>query len=216
MINCDKIAKQAFKYLEGSLTESERNEIMAHLDSCQACMARLSLARQTLAALHRLPPRKISADFDIVLHARMRHAAYQEQNFSRFPLLTWNWRVPAYAAAALVVVATGIFFQRQADLATQTAMERKTITIPARSVQQPATLAAGTMLTASARSNQTPIKNYVMQKIPMQELLRVNRQNPGYRQATLDQNHKDSAQVRERASRMPITDLQPVNASIHF
>lgn len=216
MKRCDKIGNQAFKYWEGTLTTQERDEIKAHLQSCPACAARFSLAKRTWDALHRLPQHKTSPDFDIVLHAKLRQAAHQERNYSRMPVLTWNWRLPAYAAAAMLFVAAGIVIQRQSALSPLTASSPVTVESRRVEVQQPAVLSAGTTVAAAPRSRQAPIKNYVMQKIPMQELLRVNRQNPGFRQATLDQNQRDTARVRDRASRMPVTDIQPVNASIHF
>jgi anti-sigma factor RsiW len=249
MKSCDRIQRNAYKYLEGVLSQREQEEIKTHLQSCPQCAAALAWAKRTRQMLHTLPKHTPSANFDIVLHAKMRHAEYERRSIWPLTMPGWIWQAPAYGAAALLLIAAGVFIDRQLELSPS-------LSTPARMAVEeqivvPHTAAPGAETAAGKRESggesttlgsrlaetrmaatdaqkksalplqqfaaQEPVKRYVMQKIPMQSLLRENRRLVGNRQANLEQLAFDTMLVREPANRgRNVPGVQAVNASVQF
>ena len=263
MKSCDRIRKAAFQYLEHSLNSSEEAEITAHLRQCAGCAAVVAAARQTRQLLSSLPRHKASANFDIVLHARMRQAAHERQSFWPLNLTGWSWQIPAYSAAAVILIAAGALIDRKLDLlpshpsmARIASVERSesqppapgpAASLPANVAAQPEVtprsggsgqVAAGSdagsaLLTAALnretaprqtaalypgqRTSQTAERmaatRYVMERIPMQSLLRENRRTL---QAGQADPKFDTMLVRQNQARPTIPGVRQATASVQF
>ncbi len=116
MKSCDRIKRNANHYLDGTLSPREKQEIEAHLQSCPGCAESFAWARRSRQMLRTLPRHTPSSNFDVVLHARMRHAEYERRSFWPLTMPDWIWQAPAYGAAALLLIGAGIVIDRQFDL----------------------------------------------------------------------------------------------------
>ncbi len=209
MKHCDKIAKEAFNYLEGSLEGKKQREIKEHLSICPNCAERYEQARQIHQALHSLPKLKTSPHFTVVLHARMRQEAYRRQRFFPIPLIDWGWQVPAYVAAVFILVASGIFLDRalqQRQLNNRTTSDVFTLSAtPSIPVEQ------------IDRSAPTKLKNYVMQPIPMERLLRINRRYASHlQQQTIERRPIDTMRTGRLQTSQQLSNIRQVSAPVQF
>ncbi|HOC24943.1 MAG TPA: zf-HC2 domain-containing protein [bacterium] len=231
MNSCDRITRNAHRYLDGTLSPREKQEMDAHLQNCPRCAESLAWARRSRQMLHALPRHTPSSNFDVVLHARMRQTAYERRSLWPLMMPDWLWQAPAYGAAALLLIGAGILIDRQFELgpnhpvAAQMAVVEESST-PARAAadptmapavskapaagiagerlaaSMPASPAAEVEDLASTRRDYTQAhKRYVMQKFSMQSLIRENRKAVGNRQAALEQLAFDTMQVRETTGR---------------
>ncbi len=245
MNSCDRITRNAHRYLDGSLSPREKQEMDAHLQSCPHCAESLAWARRSRQMLHALPRHTPSSNFDIVLHARMRQTGYERRSLWPLTMPDWLWQAPAYGAAALILIGAGIFIDRQFDLGPNSPVAAKMAVMddsfaPTRVATDEAIAPAGRVAQAddvvrerlaasvpasvapqgeaSARREYTQAqKRYVMQKFSMQSLIRENRKAVGNRQAALEQLAFDTMQVRETAGRSRnLPGIRPVNASVQF
>jgi len=207
MTLCDKIRKEAFHYLDGLVTEQHRQEISGHLQVCPDCEKRYAQAREIHRSLHTLPRHKTSPQFNVVLHARLR----QEGNRRRVPLF-WpmtgiNWQMPAYAAAALFLVASGVFIdrvleQRKSAAASSNLISAEIQTMPGVNRDQ-----------RTAKK----IQNYVMSPIPMEKLMRINHRYAANQQGVMERRSNDSVRTHESALQRPaMTPVREVSAPVRF
>ena len=263
MKSCDRIRRAAFQYLEHSLPPSEEAEISTHLRQCAGCADAVAAARQTRQLLSTLPRHKASANFDIVLHARMRQAAHERQSFWPLTRTGWSWQIPAYSAAAVILIAAGALIDRKLDLlpshpsmARIASIEKSESVLPTSgaAASLPATVAdqpearprsggsgeaavgsnAGpALLTAALNRDAAPRQTaalypgqrtlqtaermaatrYVMERIPMQSLLRENRRTLPAGQAD---PKFDTMLVRQNQARPTIPGLRQATASVQF
>lgn len=265
MKSCDRIRRAAFQYLEHSLSASEEAEITAHLRQCAECAGAVATAKQTRQLLASLPRHKSSANFDIVLHARMRQAAHERQSLWPLALTGWSWQIPAYSAAAVILIAAGALIDRKLDLlpshpsmARVASVEQSKSVLPAITpsassptgiTAQPAAApqpgsgvterstadsdAAAALLTAALNKEMAPRQTaalypgqksspagervastrYVMERIPMQSLLRQNRRTL---QGGITDPKFDTMLVRQNPARPTIPGVRQATASVQF
>lgn len=261
MKSCDRIAQDAFRYYEGSLSQEEHAVITRHLEQCPTCANAYAWARRTREGLHKLPRHSPSANFDMVLHAQMRHAGYEHRSFWPLTMPAWIWQVPAYGAAALLLIGAGVLIDRQLEApatlpatAQITRMDKLAAALPAAETVQTTSrssreLAGSGMIPLASRqttrtskgeltaapsesaitapsshskvpqlaATQAPMKRYVMQKIPMQSLLRQNRRAIGNQQTLLEQLAFDTMLVhRQNGGSRTLPGIRAVNASVQF
>src|SRR5712692_7535971 len=82
-------------YVDQELTETARQELEAHLETCETCRRRLAALRQTVSAVQALPTEAPPRAFTIPPQRQQRTGAPG-----------WAWAGGALAAACLVVVVT--------------------------------------------------------------------------------------------------------------
>ncbi len=245
MNSCDRITGNAHRYLDGTLSPREKQEMDAHLQSCPHCAESFAWARRSRQMLRALPRHTPSSNFDVVLHARMRQTACERRSLWPLTMPGWVWQAPAYGAAALLLIGAGILIDRQFELgpnhpvAAQMAVMEESA-LPARGagdeVAAPAenngpaagitgerfaasvpAATEGEDLASTRRDYTQAQKRYVMQKFSMQSLIRENRKAVGNRQAALEQLAFDTMQVHNTAGRSRnLPGIRPVNASVQF
>lgn len=241
MKRCDRIAQDAFRYYEGLLSREEHAAITRHLEQCPACARAYALTRRTRESLHTLPRHTLSAHFDMVLHAQMRHTGYERRSLWPLTVPAWVWQVPAYGAAALLLIGAGVLIDRQLEApaalpvtAQISRADKLTAELPPAAVPQVAnrtgqeqpmaapaessrTAVAGSSQPLQLASAQAPMKRYVMQKIPMQTLLRQNRRAIGNQQTALEQLAFDTMLVHQQnPGGRTLPGVRAVNASVQF
>ncbi|MBI4299522.1 MAG: zf-HC2 domain-containing protein [Chloroflexi bacterium] len=97
MIDCKNAGEKIHEYLDGSLDEAARRELLGHVEACVSCRARLDQWEQAVSALEGLRPIEPPAT---MLHQVM--ALVQERATN--PKLVWRkllYRVFVPASAAL-------------------------------------------------------------------------------------------------------------------
>ena len=57
--DCEKLRELASVYLDGDLSEEERQQIEHHLGQCEMCAGFVSTLRETIDMLRKLPPEGI-------------------------------------------------------------------------------------------------------------------------------------------------------------
>jgi hypothetical protein len=207
MTLCDKIGKEAFHYIEGLVTAQERKEITAHLQNCPVCDKRYAQAREIHRSLHSMRKFKTSPHFNVVLQARLRKEGHRRRGQILWPLAGINWQVPAYAAAALCLVASGMFIdrvleQRKSPAASSNLMSLETQASPAAN--------------RDARAAKK-IQNYVMSPIPMEELMRINHRYAANQQGAMERRTNDTVRTRESNLQRPaMTPVREVSSPVRF
>lgn len=117
MNNCHNYSKWFSAYIDGELAPHKRQKLDQHISTCSACAQQIYEMQQLEQNLHALPRLEISSSFDVILHAQLRKEMRREQQRTfRFPFLELNWKIPAYATAAVILVFVGIMLQRFATM----------------------------------------------------------------------------------------------------
>jgi len=101
-MTCKEVVGRITDYYEGVLSQSEAQEIQAHLSTCDNCHAYFENSRQMTAALGKLPdpaPLSARAKQELLTAFREQHAGRP-----RFTL-TRPWLIGAAAAAVVILVA---------------------------------------------------------------------------------------------------------------
>ncbi|MCK5738570.1 hypothetical protein KAH55_05290 [bacterium] len=97
-------------YTEGNLNDLQRDGFEKHLKKCPQCHEELQGFRQIQQELHRVDTHKTSADFDVILRARIRREK-RVQSFGWFS--RHNAAVPAYLLSGAMLVLAFVLFQGQ-------------------------------------------------------------------------------------------------------
>jgi hypothetical protein len=96
-VNAEPELEELSAYLDQELTGVARQELEAHLQTCETCRRRLAALRQTVSAVQALPTEAPPRMFTIPPQRRQRTGA-----------AGWAWAGGALAAACLLVVVTTI------------------------------------------------------------------------------------------------------------
>lgn len=112
-MNCDTFKQNIDAYLDGELTQEQRNEMDAHADECSACREEMEQA-VSLSGLCA----ELNENLAVPLEAQAawRRAVRAEANKKRRPMGMWA-RGVGTVAAALVVLVTGTFGMRMQESA---------------------------------------------------------------------------------------------------
>ncbi len=106
-MHCEKVKSLLHDYLEGSLNRGIAEQIEAHLNRCADCRREWQYVKQIWQSLETLPEVTPPADLHarIMTHVRANTRAREAQQ-RRF---LWRWLVPSLSAAAVLVIAIGLF-----------------------------------------------------------------------------------------------------------
>lgn len=119
MEKCYYFRKLFLDYTEGNLNDLQRDDFEKHLKECPLCHEELQGFRQIQQELHQVDAHKTSADFDVILRARIRREK-RVQSFGWFS--RHNAAVPAYMLSGAMLVLAFVLFQGQvSDLNQQNA-----------------------------------------------------------------------------------------------
>jgi len=106
MTECDKFKALYSGYIEGELFPDQRKSLEAHLSICPPCRRALERLKTICRSLRGLPILTTSSDFELRLHQQIAHLS--DGNSMRLSLPVHNWKIPAFASIAIIVV-VGIF-----------------------------------------------------------------------------------------------------------
>ncbi len=105
MASCERFKPHFSDYLEGTLPIHLKAEFEAHVSHCESCSSVLQRMKALRTQMQQLPAVHTSNAFHIVLRSRIRHElerpAFWERVFDSFQ----TSRLPAYAAAAVLLLA---------------------------------------------------------------------------------------------------------------
>ncbi|MFN3653355.1 MAG: anti-sigma factor family protein [Armatimonadota bacterium] len=109
-MKCGRIERLIQKYVDGTLSPSERALVEQHVSECSGCDRALADARQLVSLLRGLPQRTLSDSFDERLMAAIREttpAPAPVAWWQRFRL-QFDWRLRAPAMMTAAAVAAGV------------------------------------------------------------------------------------------------------------
>lgn len=106
MTECDKLKALYSGYIEGELFPEQRKSLEAHLSKCPPCQRAVERLKTICRSLRGLPILTTSPDFESRLHQQIAHLG--GGNSMRLSLPIYNWKIPAFASIAVIVV-VGIF-----------------------------------------------------------------------------------------------------------
>ena len=104
MSNCHQVVRQLTDYLDGALTETEKQNIEQHLQVCSDCHEKYKRVKFLTQTLPRLPKYKTSPYFETVLRSRIRSEVLNDNLISKFIRNRWFIQVPAYATVAATFI----------------------------------------------------------------------------------------------------------------
>ena len=125
MSECDKFKALYSSYIEGELFPEQRKSLEAHLSLCPPCHRAVERLKTICKSLRELPILTTSPDFELRLHQQI--ADLSNGNSIRFSMPVQNWKLPAFATVAVIVV-IGIF------LTMNSPSSRSNIDVSSRSV----------------------------------------------------------------------------------
>lgn len=113
MQKCDCLTQYFSDYLEKQLDSSKNALIEQHLQDCPKCHQTLKQMQMIQKNLVQLKPIKTSADFDTVLHTRIRLASSLERRSWFQRDVDWTIKVPIYAASLSIILLASILITRE-------------------------------------------------------------------------------------------------------
>ena len=116
MAVCYTFLKHINDLLDNEISPTELQNLQTHLAGCSQCRQYLERSKQLKASFSAMPRYKTSDTFDIILREKLRSELNQEKLF-KFSLpfdmsLFTNYRKPVFAAAMVVIIASGILVSR--------------------------------------------------------------------------------------------------------
>jgi hypothetical protein len=115
MNNCHKFSNWFSEYMDGELAADKSLLLKNHLADCESCRVSfegVTALRQNLKSLSRC---KTSKSFEAVLQDRLRREQrHAPRHTFRSSFFETYWRLPAYAAAALLFIFLGAQLQKHA------------------------------------------------------------------------------------------------------
>jgi anti-sigma factor RsiW len=105
MINCDKLRSMFSMYLDGEISQQQKEELDSHFEICPNCQETIRQIRIIQQSLKQMPQIKTSEGFEDLLRQQIFNS---EQKTSSVNLSFHNWKVPAMGSA-LVLATIGIF-----------------------------------------------------------------------------------------------------------
>ena len=111
MINCDKCRNNLSAFIDEETTEQESSSIKEHLQKCSKCQRQYNELNGMRSALSSLRKIKTTASFDIILRDRLRRE-FRKRNTRTLASISSRFRAPAFTAAAVVVLLTGMLIGR--------------------------------------------------------------------------------------------------------
>ena len=106
MTECDKYKALYSSYIEGELFPDQLKSLEAHLSLCPPCQRAVERLKTICRTLRGLPILTTSPDFESRLHQQIAQLA--NGNSMRLSLPINNWKIPAFASIAVILV-IGIF-----------------------------------------------------------------------------------------------------------
>ena len=122
MITCDDALVLVSDRLDGTLSDTQRAQLDAHLAACAACRTVARDLEQIHAAAASLPTLTPSRDLWSGIEARLEDPAGSLGTHQRGPIARWtSWQMAAAAAVLMAVTAGGTWFVavRSADSPTE-------------------------------------------------------------------------------------------------
>ncbi len=106
-MHCEKVRSLLHDYIEGTLNRGIADQVEAHLNRCADCRREWQFVNGIWRGLETLPEVTPPADLHarIMTHVRANTRAREAQQ-RRF---LWRWLVPSLSAAAVLVIAIGLF-----------------------------------------------------------------------------------------------------------
>ena len=105
MTSCERFLPHFSEYLEGTIPVQLKAEFEAHLRGCENCRNTLHRMQMLQSRLQNLPVVRTSNAFHIVLRSRIRHELERPTLWERLIDSLQMNRIPAYAAAAVLLLA---------------------------------------------------------------------------------------------------------------
>ena len=102
-------------YIDKTLDIARSRQLEAHLSTCTECKNTLDDILSIKNSLASLPRISTSESFDTVMHARLRRQVRREGHRTRawrLPTFSWNFKAPAYAVLAVLLIFLGAMLQK--------------------------------------------------------------------------------------------------------
>lgn len=72
-IDCERVLRLLFLYLDGELEVDERHDVEHHLEHCRSCFSRAEFERRLRSHLAELGRSPVAADFEGRIRSLIRH-----------------------------------------------------------------------------------------------------------------------------------------------
>ena len=111
-MNCRKVRRFLWNYLEKNIDQTQKQEIESHLKECPKCSLEASEAAKLREIFNRTEVLRPSPDFNRKLLNRIRtetSATRPEAVIGTRPRLSWRWAFAAAAAGVVVVLVTLLY-----------------------------------------------------------------------------------------------------------
>ncbi len=116
MKNCTSYKKLFSEYVDKTLEPARSRDLEAHTASCAACKSSLDAMLSIKRSLASLPKIGASDSFDAVMRARLRQQirreGYRTRSLWRLPSFSLNFKAPAYAVLAVLLIFLGAMLQK--------------------------------------------------------------------------------------------------------
>lgn len=120
-MDCEKIQELLTLYIEGEVTDEEKNRIELHLQQCSPCSIEMKQLKQTMSLLSEKEMVSLPTDFEVQLKERLKQEkkdiSQKKSHVSILKKFISKYKLPTAAAAGLlfVVMISQSFFQFKAS-----------------------------------------------------------------------------------------------------
>lgn len=104
MDSCQRFKEMMSEHIEGELDPQQKLLMEKHLRDCLGCIKTTRHLRSLIQNLKELPRLKVTPDFETILRARISLENGLARRRGASLLSSWQFRVPAYAVSALLIV----------------------------------------------------------------------------------------------------------------
>jgi hypothetical protein len=112
-MKCEEVELKMVDYLDGNLSQGDREEIEKHLETCERCLDELRESQQILNLITKdelvKPDESLRINFYHMLHSEIKKAEEQKTISLKQPVIPWYTLGRYRAAAGLALLIAGTF-----------------------------------------------------------------------------------------------------------
>ena len=109
MDSCQRFKEMVSDYIEGGLSQQNKELMDKHLRDCLRCKGAIKQLKNLLQNLKELPKISVSPDFETILRARISMESGLARRRGGSFLSLGQMKIPAYALSAVTIVALALF-----------------------------------------------------------------------------------------------------------
>lgn len=166
MAECYNFSKKISQYLDNELSKAEKIQFERHREECLSCRKKFSEIQTLVNYMHKMPAKKTSESFNVVLRSRLRKELKTPHKLS-IPVIRPVWQLATLCLIACISVYTGMFIDRKFIRTFNLKPDRTSVYL--RPIRQ------ASLDIPKSDSKHFKMKNYVMDELKLSDIANMGR-----------------------------------------